>query len=58
MVGCEYILDSLYTLRSGKVDALVAIPLYEDGYTGMELIDHMLHGKELQRVRVPFGRIN
>ena len=45
VVGCEYILDSLYTLRSGKVDALVAIPLYEDGYTGMELIDHMLHGK-------------
>ena len=45
VVGCGYLPDSLYLLRSGKLDALVATPLYEDGYAGMELIDEMLRGK-------------
>ena len=41
----DYTIDNLDILTAGKVDALVASPLYEEGYLGLALIDNMMHGR-------------
>ena len=45
VVAMDYTIDNLDILTAGKVDALVASPLYEEGYLGLALIDNMMHGR-------------
>ena len=44
-VGYDYTKKNLDVVSEGGAVALIAQPLYDEGYTGLELIDEMLHGK-------------
>ena len=45
VVSYDYTIDNLDVVSEGGAVALIAQPLYDEGYTGLELIDEMLHGK-------------
>ena len=44
-VGYDYTKKNLDVVSEGGAVALIAQPLYDEGYTGLELIDEMLLGK-------------
>ena len=45
VVGYEYTPTNLNILMQGGVDALVALPVYDSGARGMELVDELVNGK-------------